>query len=261
MGFVDHATCVVPADWLADVSQCWYEWQTLVGGGLALVAAYFTIRETRRQIAQVETHRKDELKRRHNAARIGMPFAVSEVSAMCNRMAEILCQEVQLLTPEGILGMADEEFSALADKRKLEKVEFSETTAISFKAFAETLGDDVDVMHLSELMSCIQILQARWASFKFDQIMVRDGLRSLLLDVAKVGYLNDRIFNYVRGVESKNFGVTRDAPYGDVWDGIFGKAFGLVFNNPEAFDVGAMNAALKRRKDDGSSPWLEKFEM
>ncbi|RVU04266.1 hypothetical protein EOE18_12270 [Novosphingobium umbonatum] len=281
INWTDHARCMVAANWWSDPSQCWYEWQSLLGGVLAVLAAGLTILVTRCQMKQAERHKQDELasvreqmeqvenqrldeiRRRHNAARIGMPFAVSEISAMCHSMADKLLGEMQRLDVEAEHGEPDEVAvnPDILKTRRLDEILFPASVASSFREFTETLTNDTDICHISELMSQLQILCARWASFDFSEILAKDRLLSLLFDVAKVGYLNDCLFNYVRGLESKGFGVVGVISYEDAWKGIGEKVFSLIFDRPDIFDFGKINAMLKRRREDGSSPWLEKFEV
>jgi len=261
MGFTDHARCVMPANWMIDVSQCWYEWQTLLGSSLAVVAAWFTIRAMKRQMAQVETHRTDEIKRKHNAARIGMPFAVSKVSAWCQDLANLLLEEKHLTTFDGIMGLPYEEFvNRTLQLINLKPVTLDDSVVLRFRDFTETLVDDVDVKHMIELVSRIQILQARWAAFNGEQILAEERLLSLLFDVAVVAYLNESLFNHARGLGNENFGAVGVISFEEVWKGIGGKVFSLIFDRPDVFEIGKINEMLKRRREDGSSPWLEKFE-
>lgn len=262
IGFTDHAQCVVPADWIADISQCWYEWQTLIGGFAAVVAAFFTIRAMNRQSAQVEKHRTDEIKRHHNAARIAMPFAVSKLSAWCQDLANILLDEKVRMSPEGILGMPDDDFIAESEKSvELKIISLDKSVPTSFVAFAETLDSDVDLKHITELVSRIQILEARWAAFEVSELIFEERLLNLLIDVSCTAYLNDCLFNYVRGLDGGSFGVVEKQSYEAAWRKIFGKTFSLVFERPDVFDITKINKMLERRIEDGSSPWLERFDV
>jgi hypothetical protein len=260
--FTDHAQCVVPADWIGDISQCWYEWQTLIGGFAAVVAAIFTIRTMKRQLAQVEKHRTDEIKRSHNAARIAMPFAVSKLSVWCQDLADILLDEKLRMSPEGILGMPDNDFIARSEKSaKLPPVPLDKSVSNSFVPFAATLDSDVDLKHITELVSRIQILESRWVAFETSDFMIEERLLSLLIDVSFTAYLNDCLFNYVRGLDEGSFGIVGKQSYEAAWRKIFGKTFSLVFNKPDVFDIRKINEMLERRIEDGSSPWLEMFEV
>jgi hypothetical protein len=57
-----------------------HEWDTMIVGVTAVVAAFFAIRETKRQIAQVDEHRRDDLERENYAARAVLPVALSRLS-------------------------------------------------------------------------------------------------------------------------------------------------------------------------------------
>lgn len=262
IGITDHAQCVVPANWIGDISQCWYEWQTLIGGFAAVIAAFFTIRTMNRQLAQVEKHRTDEIKRRHNAARTAMPFALSKLSTWCQNLANILLDEKERSSPQSILGMPDEDFIDLSSKSKrLPTVELDKSVTTSFVSFAETLDSDLDLKHVTELVSRMQILESRWIAFELSEFIIEERLLSLLIDISCTAYLNDCMFNYVRGLDGDSFGVVGKQPYEVAWKKIFQKAFSLVFDRPDVFDIGRINEMLERRIEDGSSPWLEMFEV
>ncbi len=62
------------------------EWQTLIAGLIALVAAMWTIRTMRRQALDEDGRHKDLMRRKKMAARARMPDALSEVSRYVKEM-------------------------------------------------------------------------------------------------------------------------------------------------------------------------------
>lgn len=69
--------CRVPSHWLDDPSLCWFEWQTLITGFLALAIGAATIWMIRRQISQ-----QDELNHRNRASRFAVAKAKSPIAAI-----------------------------------------------------------------------------------------------------------------------------------------------------------------------------------
>lgn len=74
---------MAPVDWLPDwlayiLYVVWLD-QTLIAGLFAAIAAGFTVWFLRKQIAQTEIHRQEELRRRHRMLRAGLPAALAEL--------------------------------------------------------------------------------------------------------------------------------------------------------------------------------------
>lgn len=71
-----------PVDWLPDILSYPLYWlyldQTLVAGGMAIIAAFITVRAIRDQISQQDKLEGERLKRRNRAFRAALPYALSE---------------------------------------------------------------------------------------------------------------------------------------------------------------------------------------
>ena len=74
------------ADFLCQASNWLYNWQTLISGILAVVAAAVSVWYLRKQIAQSEQHERERSSRRFNAVRATLPLTLSQV---CNYCLEI----------------------------------------------------------------------------------------------------------------------------------------------------------------------------
>ncbi len=130
------------------------------------------------------------------------------------------------------------------------------------KAFVETLRGGKSVRHVGEMMSSIQILLSRFNGFDLkqsDEIVIH-GLAGLLIDAAKVGLLNDKIYNYGRFVDGK-FAIVGRIADTEAWDMIHKKAEALIFARriPDIF-FELIKTRIERLKTEERSPWLEKFE-
>ena len=82
--------CRLPTDWFSDPSLCWFEWQTLVSGLLAVAAAGFTVRYLKKQISLSDKQERDRLRRQHEATRATLPLTLSGlINAMRKMLSEL----------------------------------------------------------------------------------------------------------------------------------------------------------------------------
>ena len=236
------------------------DWQTLFAAGVALWAAYVGANAIYRQTLKTEQLAQDEISRRHNAARCVLPLALSEVSTLCQSMANKIAEKIEihagsdcnLYQAMPILG---------AGSSKFDPITAPPYTLKAFKDFVQTLTDSSNVAHVGQLMAQIQILIARWDTFDLNQIAPDIRLIELLIDVARVKLLNDTIFNYARMVGDEHFSIVSKDFYSDAWDSIRGKTRELLFHrdSPDLF-FGQINTLIDYRKEHNISPWLERFE-
>lgn len=82
--------CRAPSDWLGDISQCWYEWQTLIGTLAAVAIGATTIWYVRRQIRQAEDTANSLRLAQLQVARAKLPIASSAIAAHAKRCIEAL---------------------------------------------------------------------------------------------------------------------------------------------------------------------------
>jgi len=256
----DRLQCDVPADWAQDFSQCLFEWQGLEGGALALAAALIGSIFLWKQIQQSEEHRKSDLLRRHNAAKLTMPLALSAVSELSQSIADEIASELETYEPTGFARTMAAILDERAAKKRFDPVDLPEAVINGFEKFTETLSNQSDIKHVSELIATIQILCSRYNSQDLQGAGARTNLESLLLDVATVKTLCDSMFNYARSVDENSFGIVGVIAHEDAWNRIQGNAQNLVFrrSNPDFF-FPAIQALVSRYQENGTSPWLEKF--
>ena len=254
--------CRVPSDWSADFSGCLYDWQTLVGGGLALLAALLGALFLYFQIDQTAALNRADLVRRHNASRSVMPLGLAAISEFCASIVDQIAQAIELQdNPDfdlALQGHVDDYYKRM----HFNPVKISDDVIAVIKEFIETLTDTSNVRHVAELLSKIQILQARFNGFNLHQIAAVESLYGLLLDSATVGLLNDRMFNYSRFVDDASFSLVGVVPTREAWDLVHKKANGLIFsrNIPDLF-FSPLAEKIERYKKDDVSPWNEKFAV
>ena len=112
--------CSVPADWLSTFSQCLYDWQSLEAAMLALVAAAFSVWFVQKQIRQTQDHRRDEISRSHNAARVILPLTLAAVSEFLQQIADETAAEFEKLGPDGFSKTFDAIIEDVGPKHKYE---------------------------------------------------------------------------------------------------------------------------------------------
>lgn len=260
MSIVNRVRCDVPAEWLYDFSQCLFEWQGLVGGILAVFAAMLGATLLWRQIHQSDVHRRDELERRHIAAKLTMPLALSVVSEAVQNLANEIAEELETY-------QADEFYRTLdaIPSNKEPKIRFNSTMVPSevlgtFERFVETLSHSSDIKHVSELIASLQIFISRFNDLNREGAGAKFSLEELLLDAAKIKVLNDAMFNYARNVVEAPFGLVGVISTDDAWIKIKGAAQGLVFLRPSPdFFFPAINRSIDHATKESISPWLREF--
>lgn len=246
----------------SDILGQWlYDWQTLIAGVLALSAAVWAGKLLRQQIRQTEDFRRDEIAHRHNAARTVFPLTLSAIDELCREISEQIAHEIEVrLDFDAALSEASKQS---AGRNRFEAISLSEGVIANVKGFVETIRNIKNIRHISELMSGIQILISRYNEFDLSRntVIVKIGLFELLIDVAKIGLLNDSIYNYSRFVDDENFSIVGEVSNADAWNMIHKKAEGLIFSRriPDYY-FGPIKGMIDRRKEGNNSPWIEKFE-
>lgn len=259
MTHTESLQCAIPNAWVTGFSQCLYEWQGLEGAALALVAAYLSIQAIRRQIRQDKDHHSDELSRRHNAARLTLPLALAGLSELIASASDEIAGRLERLR-EFERNKEKGGDQAILAVTKLPILKMDTEILKSFKDFVETLNQPIDIRHVAELISSMQIFIARNNEYDFRQIASETSLNTLMIDVAKIKLLIDKIYNYARFVDNESFGIVDELNIDEVWDEILGKAQNIVFmrEQPDEF-FPALGEEIGRYKEAGITPWNEKF--
>jgi hypothetical protein len=235
-----------------------YHWQTLISGFLALFAALLAGALLNRQIKQSEKLAAEQLDRRHNAARAALPLALSVILDYCQKTADDIASAIE--TIEGNI-KADNQPDNMVPI-SFDKHEFPENAVQLFFKFIETLSNKSEVKHVAELISQIQIFKARFTSIHPNNLNVSHYLYGLIIDCATVKFLTENLFNYTRFVDESSFAKVGVIKQEEAWSGIQQAAHGLVFerNRLDMFSVRIVEL-IKGRRENGISPWLEKFEV
>lgn len=250
--------CRVPSDWLADPSICWFEWQAIVAGLLALIAAligaYFLFGQT----MQSEYHRRDELTRQHVAARVALPLTLSSLSETLQHMADEIAfrferyNQIKVEAGSSVIFMN-------SGVQPFDTIDLPNGIISSFQQFVQTIDDKDEIRHVAQLVAGLQIFLARYRSFNPQNAVGENALVSLMIDCARVSLLNDKLYNFARFVSDEPFSIMNEANE-NCWEGIKGKAHSLLFfrDSPDPM-MAKINEVIDRFKDADVSPWLEEM--
>ena len=251
---IDIVMCRIPADWLTNPSQCWYDWQGLISGLLALGAAIWAGRQINKQIRLSEKLATEQLQRQHNAARIALPLALSAIVNYCQQTAADI-----LDTIDSIGAQSDSDAPQTPLPFGSHTIP-DDAIALIYK-FVETLDNQQEAKHVAELVAQLQIFQGRFETMPLLNRGIPDSLYGLFLTGATVRFLTESMLNYVRLVDNTSFAQVRTISDVEAWDGIQLSATGLFFSRPYidgyAQEVGRL---IQRYQGNGASPWLKKFE-
>jgi hypothetical protein len=255
-------SCRAPADWYNNFSQCLYDWQTLIGGILALFAAAATIYFLRKQIRQAAELAETQLKRQHNATRVALPLALSGLLEFCQKTADEIAQQIETISSglnvDSELNDAVQPGSENAPPFKRHEIP-QDSISLIYK-FVETLNNEQEAKHVSELVSQFQVFNARYVGIHVNNIADSDSLYGLLLDCATVKFLTESVFNYARSVDDASFAKVGSISNENAWREIQRSATGLIFHRPIIDDfVEQIRHKVDRYIELNTSPWLERF--
>ena len=139
---------------LSDAYRLVSEFQTLIAGVIALVAAYLTVRTMRQQIRQSDDHAADIRRRKSKAARAAMPGALSALCDHAEASAYVAVRLRRAVDGNEIGRRASEEthsISALVIPQG----------AITILRECIEFSDDEPAESISELIRTLQIQYAR----------------------------------------------------------------------------------------------------
>jgi hypothetical protein len=168
-----------------------YGWQTLIGAILAVIAAYFALRNDR----IMESNRRA---RKHEATRAILPLALSQVSEYAERTAKGLrllidrCVHETLptntMTKDNIQPLPQETLTALAE----------------FVEFSDTINVDV----ITGTIAWIQILDSRLRPMlednqDFDGTVLQNDIEGRIIDCASIHAGASVVFDYARKRSNK----------------------------------------------------------
>jgi hypothetical protein len=242
--------------------ECLKEWQDLVAGGLALLGAYWALMGIRRQIEQSEKQHKDEIARRRNAARVALPLALAEVNTFVLKIVHNIAEEIECYSPTSKVQTREAAQRSGMPVAPFSDVVIPNQVIVSFQQFVETLQVEKEVRHISELISEIQILKARYESVDFSHVDMELYLYGRLVDAAKIQFLNDSLFNFGRFLDDQSFAVVGEMSDADAWESIRERGHKFILLRGMTYlSFDRVDTLIDSRKERGETPWLKKFEL
>lgn len=241
------------------LGQWLYDWQTLLSGLLAVGAAAVSVYFLKEQISKTEQQNRDDLVRRHNAARVVLPLVLSSIHEYCQSAVSRIAEAIEKFNPENLAQelLMDKPLPASSERLAVP------TSAIEGMAnFVETLTQTPQIKHVSEIIGQIQIFQSRFDKIDLNDSTQIHGFYGLLIDAATVSFLNESLYNYARGVDASSFAKVGILTNQEAWIEIQRCANSLVFLRPR-LDMFASKIGERIRGyiERNESPWLEKFEV
>lgn len=232
-------TCISPADWPSMPSQCWYDWQSLIGGILAIVAAFVGAWLLYKQIRQVERHENERRNRRIAAVRATLPLILSGICQFAREMIN------ELSSARTQLGNG----TTIPTSSSFSPPPVPTAFVAALQDMIEATGDTAIVDLLSEIIGEIQVLSARAGSLidvRSRGIMgVGSNLDEYLVQAARLHALAGGLFEYARRRDE-------DAPSAIAWDRV---ASALHASHVDDHTHPGAFAILTRRMNAWQSVW------
>ncbi len=141
--------CRVPSDWWSDPSQCWYDWQTMIGGLSAVAIGAATIWCLKMQIDQAKAASDRHARAQLEVARSKLPIASSAVAAH----AKACIEELDAIEPY----VTQQRQSS----PKLDVPPFPPSAETTFDAFIAATDDEIGIFTISAIYAEQQVLSVR----------------------------------------------------------------------------------------------------
>ncbi|MEQ1543201.1 MAG: hypothetical protein ABL926_13220 [Novosphingobium sp.] len=228
--------CRIPANWIADPSLCLFEWQTLVGGLLAILAAGAGSFLLYSRIKQSERHELERRGRKFAASRATLPLALSEVTLFARRMVTWLENHRAYLS------------SAALAANPVDPPSIGDDLIRNLQEFIEATYNTVAVDHISEIIREIQVLSSRAESLILDSSMIgmTFSVDEYVVQAARLHVITGHLFGFARGKD-------KGPPDSISWDEV-GRYLSVQHHIDEDSHPGVYSI-LQRRGAAWSSVW------
>ncbi|WP_157573097.1 hypothetical protein [Novosphingobium sp. AAP83] len=236
MSITDRLQCGIPRDWINDFSQCLFEWQTLVGGILAILAAVIGTLLLHSQIRQSERHETERRGRKFLAARATLPLALSEITGFSRTMiVELISLHNQLTHPSSMAPV-------------FEPPTIPNGLIAALQAFIEATFDTALVDCVCELINEIQVLVARTESLQREEQLlgVTQNIEEYVVQSARLHVIAGSLFPFSRGRESS---IPSTVPWSDAY------SYLSMQHDLYESDFPGVFAILERRSNAWESIW------
>ena len=188
---------VTAAEWPKDgcfFTKFVFDWQQLIGGGFALIAAAIGWFAINRQIRQSDIQEQERIRAKRAAARAALPLALAAIG----EYAEDCAERLALLLPN-----IDQE--ALPEDAEWRGPRLPTEALLDIRTLVETLPSKEGAA-FAELLSKIQIQASRLRSIRPSRlpnrvgIVVRSNIEQYIIDCAEIFARSGSLFRYGRGL-------------------------------------------------------------
>ncbi|MCW2361602.1 MULTISPECIES: hypothetical protein [Sphingobium] len=176
-----------PAEWFR---AALYDWQTLITGVLAVVAAIFSIRQVRQQIDQTAQLEVERRARSFSAARARMPAALDKLSGYCEEIGNLM---ITIWPNAGIR-------RPLYFSSEITIPKAPESVINDLASLIETTDNEAFAAFLATLISKIQLIDARMRDSRLLEKISssKTTVYDRVLDVAELNSFVDTAFAFAR---------------------------------------------------------------
>jgi hypothetical protein len=172
-----------------------HQWQTLVGGLLAIVAAWLGVSMIKRQIGQADKHEQERNRRRLAAARVVFPLTLSSLCGYATNSAHYVL--AILATRRGNSIPRDTSYS-------LQGPSLPDDAIQGLMAMAEAADEEVSAI-IWRIADRIQVQYARLSEVhsamggqRPGSVITADNLEVYLIDAARIYALATSLFSFAR---------------------------------------------------------------
>lgn len=185
--------CLDLPHWMQIAGKWLYDWQALVAGGLAIIAAFIGARAIYRQTKQAAQIERDQLSRHHRAVRATLPLTLSGICHAAIAMLKALSEAQRTIAEPSAYGLAGN-FDAPSPP----------TEHISeLRQVIESTDDELVLAPLLEIIREAQTLWSRVGALN-DQVEMKrmaapaQQIDEYMLQSAQIYALAEGMFDYAR---------------------------------------------------------------
>ena len=176
------------------VSAWLFDWQTIIAGILAVVAAGFSVAMVRRQIALAQGQENDRIRRRHDATRASLPHTLMAVLDFAQASIDLM-RNAKLETNKSSGDDVESSQNSLPVPLKL-------ISALERMIEAAPEGNIRDT--LSDIIARIQVNSARLRTFMKPETTILPHFVENVIDAAELYSFAASLFPYARRESDKS---------------------------------------------------------
>ena len=183
--------CLDLPHWSSTLGQWLYEWQTLVAGVLALLAAAVSVYFLRQQIDQSDRHERERLERQHRAVRATLPLTLAGLIEPLSAMITALHLAAIEVANNGIAKSFSPPPAPGEYVEQLQQVLATTDESTVTEPIAEIIRE------IQTLWSRVRTLQTEQAQRRAADLTAQ--IYSWIIQTSQIFVLVESLFEYARG--------------------------------------------------------------